>query len=146
MECYIQALKMTMQTYTDNMEKFSKVWVEIKNADYKYHMNPILILKYICVHTQKYVRGKSGSICITVNNGSRWQDYKWFYFFIYTLLPYPLKKKLTCIASILIEKNKTSHLGRKRVIIEQHCQKLKFSINQTWVEIPPLPLTLSVWP
>lgn len=81
MECYTQALKMTMQTYTDNMEKFSKVWVEIKNADYKYHMNPILILKYICVHTQKYVRGKSGSICITVNNGSRWQDYKWFLLF-----------------------------------------------------------------
>lgn len=45
--------------------------MEIKNADYKYHMNPILILKYIHVHTKKYVRDKSGNIFITVNNGSR---------------------------------------------------------------------------
>lgn len=44
-----KALKMTMQNYTDNMEWFSKeVWV--KQKDRKYHMNPILILRYVCVH------------------------------------------------------------------------------------------------
>lgn len=30
------------------------------------------------------------------------------------------------------------------MIKEQYCQKLKFRITQTWVEILPLPLTLCV--
>lgn len=45
-----KALKMMMQNYTNNTERFSKaVWV--KQKDHKYHMNPILVLNYVRVHT-----------------------------------------------------------------------------------------------
>lgn len=49
---------MMMWNYTVKYEKVLKrILSEIKMADYKYHMNPILILKYVSTRT-KICRGK----------------------------------------------------------------------------------------
>lgn len=81
-----------------------------------------------------------------VNNGSLGDRIRndFLLSYLYPSAPsFKKKKKLTCITSIR-EKENFPILGRKKVIKEKYCQKLKFRLTQTWVEIPPLPLTLCV--
>lgn len=61
---------MMMWNYTVKYEKVLKrILSEIKMADYKYHMNPILILK--CVYTHKNMYRESLEwYFFNVNNGS----------------------------------------------------------------------------
>lgn len=48
-----------MQSYTDNGKALKRNLSE-KKTDYKYHKNPILTLRYICVHAHKYTKEKPG--------------------------------------------------------------------------------------
>lgn len=81
-----------------------------------------------------------------VNNGSL-GDRNRNYFLLSHLYPSVLsfkQNKTKQLVLLLLEKKKTFHFGKKKMIKEQYCQKLKFRITQTWVEILPLPLTLCV--